>query len=334
MYQPNQLAVSSVADNSFFNLHVHNIQSELQFQKMSTRELKQWLIRRNQKLPVQDRLKQYYVDRAVAYFRSQNKNTSLQLRIHNQNSNGNCNETDIKMKDVEICKQNQNLKLQNEQLSIRSQCLETEIRQLRHDKEQTQHIISKYADSQKQYQQAQELIQQLLDQQNSLNIKNKQLERNIREQQIKTSNVEEKYRQLEKRYQSLLLTHNSTEIAVNKLQKKYKELEIKYNCKMKESDYRLWDAKYIANWIVNFDRLRYKKYFDILLQRMIDEGIDGTDLLQLDKNDLHRLGISQFKDKTDIYKKIQQWFQNRQEDQNKKINYHKHEGLQNDTDYL
>ncbi len=40
---------------------------------------------------------------------------------------------------------------------------------------------------------------------------------------------------------------------------------------------------------------------------MINEGIDGTCLKDLEKNDLHRLGITQFKDKRDIFNAIQEF---------------------------
>lgn len=42
----------------------------------------------------------------------------------------------------------------------------------------------------------------------------------------------------------------------------------------------------------------------------MDEGIDGGCFGDLDKNDLHRLGISQFKDKRDIYNAIKDLMRN------------------------
>ena len=59
--------------------------------------------------------------------------------------------------------------------------------------------------------------------------------------------------------------------------------------------YESWKAQDIVNWIINLDKDRYSKYYD-LLNNMNHEGIDGTRLGDLKANDLHGLSINTDKD--------------------------------------
>ena len=146
---------------------------------------------------------------------------------------------------------------------------------------------------------------------------------------------------MKKENDELLSTQKVSEIETMKLQNKYKELmmkynklETKYNEKVKQSDHTLWTTTDIAKWIVGLDQSRYNKYYDILLQNMKNEGIDGFCLGYLDKTDLHKFGITQFKDKRDVYNNIQKLVQNKNVKNNKAMNDGQNEGVDDNTVYV
>ncbi len=66
----------------------------------------------------------------------------------------------------------------------------------------------------------------------------------------------------------------------------------------------------IADWIVNINRIRYQKYYNKLIENMKNECIDGQCFHDLEKSDLHRFGITHFKDKCDILTAINQLIRN------------------------
>ena len=125
--------------------------------------------------------------------------------------------------------------------------------------------------------------------------------------------LKEKYDVVTEKYNNLVVQQKINETKFEKMQDDHKELEMKYNDlkikydEMKQKhDYKSWDANMIVEWIMWIDISRYVKYKDILLINMNKERIDETCLKDLDKNDLHRLGVEQFKDKRDLYEEIQQ----------------------------
>ena len=125
--------------------------------------------------------------------------------------------------------------------------------------------------------------------------------------------LKQKYDIVTEKYNNLVVHQKINETKFEKMQDDHKELEMKYNDlkikydEMKQKhDYKSWDANMIVEWIMWIDISRYVKYKDILLINMNKERIDGTCLKDLDKNDLHRLGVEQFKDKRDLYEEIQQ----------------------------
>ena len=149
--------------------------------------------------------------------------------------------------------------------------------------------------------------------------------------------VTDKYAILTRKYNDLVIQENLNKIKFEKMQDEHKELEMKYDdLKLKydemkqKHDYKTWDANMIVEWIVLMDISRYGKYKDVLLRNMSKERIDGTCLKDLDKNDLHRLGVEQFKDKRDLYEEIRQLVGKDKRDLHEEIR--QQEG-QNDTDF-
>eukprot|EP01084_Bolivina_argentea_P251370 421583_1 len=107
----------------------------------------------------------------------------------------------------------------------------------------------------------------------------------------------------------------------------YKEMSVKYNQLLKQQqqqrilndtrNYKQWDHCNIADWICNVENKRFKQYEKELRVKLEDEGITGADIGDLDKNDLHRIGITNFGDKKALLKYIQHLIvQNSQNNEN------------------
>merc|ERR1719411_1691783 len=108
--------------------------------------------------------------------------------------------------------------------------------------------------------------------------------------------------------------HKSLEIRHNALMSKHNEKE-------KEMDHTGMNAEDIAKWIIGLDVDRYSHYYAKIVANMEKEGIDGNCLDELEKEDLYRLGITKFKDKRDVLKKIKEFVQQ------SKLHQKSHEGL-------
>eukprot|EP01084_Bolivina_argentea_P051050 93906_1 len=156
---------------------------------------------------------------------------------------------------------------------------------------------------------------------NELTAKNKLYESMI----AQNNNIKQKYDQLlktnneliaqNKLYESKIAQNNIICSQYKRLQNEHKELEIEY-AKVKEElkkaanncnkSRNMWQTEDVVNWIININKGKYNKYFNDLMRNMVKENIDGDCLNDLDKTDLHRLGITDYKDKRDIYQSIQQ----------------------------
>merc|ERR1712154_545356 len=98
--------------------------------------------------------------------------------------------------------------------------------------------------------------------------------------------------------------HDGLQIKYLKLDQKYKHLLNAKNAETKE--YESWDTNDVIQWIMNIDNKKYKKYQQDLVKNIKYENIDGQCLESLDKGDLHRLGVTDFKHKKDLLNKIKE----------------------------
>eukprot|EP01083_Nonionella_stella_P054611 144161_1 len=73
---------------------------------------------------------------------------------------------------------------------------------------------------------------------------------------------------------------------------------------LKTLHYSQWSTDDVVQWILTLDNGAYVEYKHTLGICMLKEGIDGAELKHLDKNDLHRLGIGNFKHKRLILQHI------------------------------
>jgi len=123
------------------------------------------------------------------------------------------------------------------------------------------------------------------------------IDEKLKEQSILLIALREENRKMNARYQQLQKEYAAQMDA-------QKHLQIGNN---EQSSVQLCEdmnAEDIGKWIVGLDVERYSHYYAQIVINMEKEGIDGSCLDELDKDDLYRLGITKFKDKIDVMKKI------------------------------
>ena len=76
----------------------------------------------------------------------------------------------------------------------------------------------------------------------------------------------------------------------------------KHNIDIK--NYQNWNYDNITDWIISLDDGIYEKYEKILREQLKDEEMSGDVLSTLDKNDLGRFGIKNYKHKLAILNHI------------------------------
>eukprot|EP01083_Nonionella_stella_P070894 189995_1 len=72
-----------------------------------------------------------------------------------------------------------------------------------------------------------------------------------------------------------------------------------------QKHYTQWSTRDVLNWIVQLNGGQFAMYQQRLMETLNAEQIDGNDLCDLDKDDLHRLGIQNFKLKKSLLTHIQ-----------------------------
>lgn len=74
----------------------------------------------------------------------------------------------------------------------------------------------------------------------------------------------------------------------------------------RDDSYLHWDAVDVTNWIVMIDRVRFGPFHDVLMGNMMEQGVDGQTLKCITMDDLHRLGITDYRDKLLIFDAIKE----------------------------
>ena len=82
--------------------------------------------------------------------------------------------------------------------------------------------------------------------------------------------------------------------------------ELRKNRQLDLSAYEAWPQYDVLHWILSLEGNRFGKYEETLRQKFIEQGIDGECLKDTLKSDIAEWGIKHFKDKTSLYKHIQQ----------------------------
>ena len=76
----------------------------------------------------------------------------------------------------------------------------------------------------------------------------------------------------------------------------------------------------VYEWTMNLENGRFKRYGERVSDKLKEEMIDGSCLDDINENDLHRLPITQFKDKNALLRYIQNLTMNQQNDQQEGAN--------------
>merc|ERR1719242_1611159 len=95
---------------------------------------------------------------------------------------------------------------------------------------------------------------------------------------------------------------------LDELQIKYLKLEASYKKVLKQdagNDWKEWSPLQVLNWMLGLSGGKFGKYASVLRANIETENIDGACLCSLDKGDVHRLGITDFKDKTELLAHIE-----------------------------
>merc|ERR1712228_1012166 len=79
----------------------------------------------------------------------------------------------------------------------------------------------------------------------------------------------------EKQQNELQQRLKNMEIESKQMQKEFDDLQQKYNEQLDKFGYIDWTSEDIADWIVSIDRVQYYKYYNVLLNNLTKECIDG-----------------------------------------------------------
>lgn len=150
------------------------------------------------------------------------------------------------------------------------------------------------------------------------------------------ANLREKEKAKDLKYRNVMDDCKRSELNYQNLEKEHNELKKKFTELKKKKDYKSWDAMDFTNWILMIDDGRYAKYNigNALFAQIEKQGIKGQHIKEMDKGDLHRIGIVDFKDKKDLMEQIQR-LEDISKSQNKEVRFieEQQEG-QNDTDIM
>jgi len=99
--------------------------------------------------------------------------------------------------------------------------------------------------------------------------------------------------------------HDELQTKYLNLAERYAKLEKKQDAANKEFVFEQWGSKEVLQWMLQLDTGKFRKYEESLSAKLEEENIDGACLRSLDKGDLHRLGVTDFKDKAELLAHIQ-----------------------------
>merc|ERR1719242_2787216 len=106
-------------------------------------------------------------------------------------------------------------------------------------------------------------------------------------------------------YKKLEAKHDSLQIKYLALNGKYKQL-LNATTDDKLQHFESWKSEDVIRWIMALDDGKYGKYEKEFSENVKMENVDGQCLSSLDKGDLHRLGVTDFKDKKDLMLRIRE----------------------------
>eukprot|EP01083_Nonionella_stella_P051619 137057_1 len=119
------------------------------------------------------------------------------------------------------------------------------------------------------------------------------------------ASAQQNEKKLKTKYDKMSVDYDNLQIKYLALDEKYKHLLETKNAAQKK-EFEAWSASDVVQWIMSLDEDKFHKYEAELTKNIATENIDGQCLESLDKGDLHRLGVTDFKDKKDLLQRIKE----------------------------
>ena len=154
----------------------------------------------------------------------------------------------------------------------------------------------------------QQEMQRLRQQNQTLIQENQKKDHEVQDMKQKIKEHQEYKIEMERKYKQVNEANSKLNEECKEYQLNLQEMTGKYNkllrkSRINEEEYENWDSDLICDWIVSLDK-EYERYEDKLRTNMKKEGMDGSVLGELDKNDLHRFGVENIKHKIAMIKHI------------------------------
>eukprot|EP01083_Nonionella_stella_P088060 245202_1 len=125
--------------------------------------------------------------------------------------------------------------------------------------------------------------------------------------QIVNQNLREMLKDIQMKEDALIAESNKLEHECQQTALEHNELKKKYQQKILKFDhFSEWDCDAVIEWICSLENDRYRKYETKLSVSIKHENIKGKYLGDVDKSDLHRLGVTDFADKLSLISHIKQ----------------------------
>eukprot|EP00484_Ammonia_sp_Unknown_P025596 CAMPEP_0197029574 /NCGR_PEP_ID=MMETSP1384-20130603/9002_1 /TAXON_ID=29189 /ORGANISM="Ammonia sp." /LENGTH=308 /DNA_ID=CAMNT_0042458775 /DNA_START=167 /DNA_END=1093 /DNA_ORIENTATION=+ len=127
------------------------------------------------------------------------------------------------------------------------------------------------------------------------------LQRRNAESMQQGKQIEEEYRKMNEANIKLNEECKTFQMDLREMTEKYEAMLRKVN--MNECNYLKWDSEMLCDWMLSLDAA-FAECADKLRAKLKEEEVDGSQLADLDKQDLHRYGIRTLKHKNLIMQNI------------------------------
>ena len=214
-----------------------------------------------------------------------------------------------------LLNQNKLENVANESLS-KNKALTMEIQQFQNDNSQLNQQLMQVRDklelNERQYQKQTSILQQKLasvEEENKMDklALEEKLERGQEKQKKLQTDTVRLRQQIQNLQQQLAAAQDEckeSNLQINQLKNELNKIKKIHRIDVK--NYKSWSAQDLVDWIISLDGgQKYQQYANKLMVSFNSEGVDGQSMEDIDKNDLKSWGITGFKDRTNIYKHIQ-----------------------------
>ena len=122
-----------------------------------------------------------------------------------------------------------------------------------------------------------------------------------KENKTKANNYKQQISELKQNIGQLMDQQKQRDFEFANLRKENTELRMR-NINIQK--YAQWNVKQIIFWILSLENQRFEKYTKQLRKEFISEGINGSDITEIDEFNLQKWGVQNFRDRKDLMKHI------------------------------